>query len=129
MVEHDEREKYLEYFKGEVDRGLKDYLDTLGLAVQYHVTPDPLTMGTDDERTFMELDKDEQEVIIQVTLKKLGISEFNRGHVLERQYNGGDGVEVTVYRTNRSHHGIYLHEMKYPDKMVQWVIGPRWDVE
>lgn len=110
-----------------VQQGIRDALDNFELFGVVNVSPLSISGGT-DERTFLDLSNEEQDFIKGVLFREIGFDPQTAESIASYKTQAPERAEwegeadVRVYRTGRG--GMFLHEIYYTDKKVDYIIAP-----
>lgn len=125
--------EWMELMDSGIDQALMMYLE--GEIPAVNISPDANSFG-EDERTFQDLSPTEQRFIIKLLFDKLDFkleeATVETSYPFEiPQPNPMDTTltsfaQVSVYETPRSlEENIYLHEIKYPDEKLDYIVAPK----
>lgn len=114
-----------------IRQGVRDALENYELFGQVNIAPASIS-GEIDERGFVDLSPREQDFIKNVLFVEIGFDPSNPSVTAEYLFEAPDGVawsgtaQVILYETARSKsEGMYLHEVRFPDGAVDYIVAPQ----
>lgn len=112
-----------------IQQGIKDAVDNFELFGVINISPLSISEGK-DERSFLELSKEEQDFIKGVLFEEIDFDPQNPENVASYITQAPEGTkwqgeaDVKVYKTARSDEGMFLHEINYPDNKIDYIVAP-----
>lgn len=113
-----------------IGQGVRDALENYELFGQVNTAPVSISGGI-DERGFPDLSTKEQNFIKDVLFAEVGFDPDSPQVIAEYSFESPQGAawsgtaQVKVYRTARSRgEDMYLHEVKFPDGKVDYLVAP-----